>query len=91
MRAEMAQLREEVAALAAALKTSSAGQAEGTGSAESGGEWAEFLHSLGMAREQAAETMKDVAEEVRKHPIMSIAVAFGIGYVAARILRWGGR
>ena len=62
--------------------------AEATGPAgEEESEWQEFRRKLDEARQHTEQTIDDLNEEVVQHPLASLAVAFGVGYLAAKLLR----
>jgi len=50
-------------------------------------EWQEFRRKLGEARLHSEQTIDDLNEEVAQHPLASLAVAFGVGYLAAKLLK----
>ena len=50
-------------------------------------EWQEFRRKLGEARLHSEQTIEDIGEEVAQHPLASLAVAFGVGYLAAKLLK----
>jgi len=98
LRADLAALRDDVSAIAASLRefVNQAGQAqnepdspepadENRQAAED--QWQEFKRKLEETREHGQQTLQDVSEEVTRHPLASIAVAFGLGYVTARLFR----
>lgn len=98
---DLAALRDDVSAIAASLRefVSQAGQAkhadDSTGGAETEpldseaaeNQWQEFKRKLEETRGHGEQTMQDVSEEVTRHPLASIAVAFGVGYVTAKLLK----
>lgn len=50
-------------------------------------EWQEFRRKLDEARQHSEQTLEDINEEVAQHPLASLAVAFGVGYLAAKLLK----
>jgi len=93
---EIAQIREDIANLAASVKqhgevsTSKGTFASETGSGtdEQNG-WAELQQALKDMRARGETALHDLTMEVERHPLRSIAVAIGIGYIAGRL--FGGR
>jgi ElaB/YqjD/DUF883 family membrane-anchored ribosome-binding protein len=97
LKADLAALREDVGAIAASLRdfVNQAGQAnnpagdtepdESQQAAEQEDQWQEFKRKLEETREHGQQTLQDVSEEVTRHPLASIAVAFGVGYITAKL------
>lgn len=99
LKADVARLREDLRAIASDLKAFAGAAPEEeagegtTGSAwqRSRREWAEFQQKLREAREQGEHAAEELTEEIRRHPLTSVAIAAGVGYLIARILSIGGR
>ncbi|WJW74255.1 hypothetical protein QVG61_06915 [Thiohalobacter sp. IOR34] len=70
----------------AAADTGGETAGEDTGEATGREEWEEFRRKLDEARAHGEQAVEDLGEEVARHPLASVALAFGIGYLAARIL-----
>ena len=95
LKADIANLREEIARLAAGVNKSggnhvkqphSAAQQEGTAHVEEGhGVWTDLLNKLDSSRIQGEKVVKDLAAEVEQHPLVSILAAFGLGYIIAKL------
>jgi hypothetical protein len=100
LKSDIARLREEIAALAAGVKnfgeTKAAGpHAEGEhettqqGGPANGGHdrdaWTEFQHTLDEARAQGEKVVKDLAAEIERHPLVGSMVAFGLGFIIAKM------
>ncbi len=95
LKADLAALRDDVSAIAASLRdlVNQAGQArnEATGAEQDESQqaaedqWQEFKRKLEETREHGQQTLQDVSEEVTRHPLASIAVAFGVGYITAKL------
>lgn len=100
LKAGFASLREELAALAAGVKkfgeTKSAGpHAEGEheasqqGGPANGGRghdaWTDFQHTLDEARAQGEKVVKELAAEIERHPLVGSMVAFGLGFIIAKL------
>jgi hypothetical protein len=100
LKAEMASLREELAGLVAGL-TKSAGtkpngshaeaeppEREPEGSdeeAQGHGAWLDYFQKINSSRIQGEKVVKDFAAEVERHPLLAVMVAFGLGYVIAKV------
>ena len=94
-------LREDVAELASSFKAfleaqktrvtpqqGEAGEAAGSAGEEEGEtEWQEFRRKLDEARLHSEQAIDDLGQEVVQHPLASLAVAFGVGYLAAKLLK----
>lgn len=50
-------------------------------------EWQDFRRKLDEARLHSEQTIEDLGDEVVQHPLASLAVAFGVGYLAAKLLK----
>ena len=95
LKAEIANLREEITLLAAGAKKTAgthAGQAhvaaqqEGPTHGEEGhGVWGDLLHKLDSSRVQGEKVVRDLAAEVEQHPLVSIMAAFSLGYIIAKL------
>jgi ElaB/YqjD/DUF883 family membrane-anchored ribosome-binding protein len=42
---------------------------------------------LEQARAQGKQLSQDLSEEITRHPLASIAIAFGIGYITSKIVK----
>jgi len=96
---EIAQMREEIAVLAASVKkiseakTSQVGigeQAAMNGGLEHHG-WADVQRSLDEARVRGKQALSNLSAEIERHPLRSIAAAVGVGFIIARLFGRGGR
>jgi ElaB/YqjD/DUF883 family membrane-anchored ribosome-binding protein len=102
LKADFEELRADVAELANSFKAFLAAQQTkaGTAASEAGeaasavlegenddNEWQEFRRKLGEARLHSEQAIDDIGEEVAQHPLASLAVAFGVGYLAAKLLK----
>jgi hypothetical protein len=95
LKAEIANLREEMAGLAAGVKRSTgvhakqpyaAVQQEGPAHGEEGhGILADLLHKFDSSKTQGEKVVRDLAAEVEQHPLVSIMAAFGLGYIIAKL------
>ncbi|MCX5851930.1 MAG: hypothetical protein NT072_07715 [Deltaproteobacteria bacterium] len=105
LKADIASLREAVAALAVGLKSpsgTSTGEAHAEGAHdarhvgpdqgdESHGIWTDLLHGLGVSRIHGEKVIRGLASEVERYPLVSIIAAFGLGFVVASLWYRGSR
>jgi len=87
LHAGIARSQAEIAELAANLKKlarHAAGNG-GNGDADIGG-WLGFQHKLDEASARGKQVAQGVADEIIRHPLLSGAAAFGLGFVFARLL-----
>ena len=92
LKEEFAALRSDVASLVASLgKISQSKVAEATDSVtdtlEENTNWDDMKLQIEQARAQGEQLSQDLSEEVSRHPLASIAIAFGIGYIASKIVK----
>lgn len=97
LRKDFERLREDVAALTEALRAAVQGgagpQAQSASDTGEGSEspsddtekWQELRDRFEQTREHSREAIQDVEAEVRRHPLASLAIAFGVGYLYARL------
>jgi hypothetical protein len=100
LKADIASLREEIAALAAGVKkfTETKGaepHAEGEyettrqGGPGNGGHGhgacTDFQHTLDEAWAQGEKAVKDLAAEIERHPLAGSMAAFGFGFIIAKL------
>jgi hypothetical protein len=95
LKADIARLREEFARLASggnkfsdvhADEPSETAQTAGPAANDNGhGAWADLLHKLDSSRMRGGKVINDLEAEIKKHPLVSIATAFGLGYVIAKL------
>jgi hypothetical protein len=100
LKTEMANLREELAGLVASLTKSAGTKPNGThaeqGPAATGqespeeeaqghGAWLDYFQKINSSRIQGEKVVKDFAAEVERHPLLAVMVAFGLGYVVAKV------
>jgi len=93
LKADIASLREQIAGLAAGMRDSakvhaepersdSDGPSDGQGGRDA---WADLMHKFDASRVQGEKVVRDLAEEVKSHPLISVAAAFGLGYIIAKL------
>jgi hypothetical protein len=100
LKADIASLRQEIAALATGVKkfaeTKAAephaeGEHETTqqeGPANGGhghGAWTDFQHTLDEAWVRNEKIMEDLATEIERHPLVGSMAAFGLGFIIAKL------
>jgi ElaB/YqjD/DUF883 family membrane-anchored ribosome-binding protein len=92
LKADMVKLRDDLKEFAALLKDA-AGDRATTGAASSrfGQSWDDFAKKIEDARKQGDQTIQDLTEHVKQHPLSSVALALGVGYVISKIVNLGGR
>jgi hypothetical protein len=106
LKMDIASLRDDIAALAASLrrlaegatkKVASEGE-QGTpkGEGSDSGEWwhngwTDFQRKLEEARSGGEKAIKDLVVEIERHPLGSIAAAFSIGFIIAKLLDSGNK
>jgi hypothetical protein len=100
LKADIASLRKEIAALASGAKkfaeTKAAGpHAEGEyeasqhGDSATGGSahgpWTDFQHTLDEAWTRNEKVIKNLAVEIERHPLVGSLAAFGLGFIIAKL------
>ncbi|HKJ88891.1 MAG TPA: hypothetical protein VKA48_10325 [Gammaproteobacteria bacterium] len=94
LKADLAALRTDVSELAGAMRDMGRDKAEGWRS-NLEGEWnerrEEFMRALGLARDRGRQAEEDLERNVGEHPWTSLATAFGVGFLIAKILEKGDR
>lgn len=106
LKADIANLREEIAALATGVKkfaeTKAAGphaegepeatRQKGPAKSEQGrGAWTDFQHTLDEAWVRNEKIMKDLATEIERHPLVGSMAAFGLGFIIAKLWYGGSK
>ena len=102
--ATVQEIREDIAALTASVKKLAEDKSSGTAAtgeqASAGGEegdagehghegWADIQRTLAEAQVRGEQALKDLAAEVERHPLRSIAAAIGFGFIIARLFGRG--
>jgi ElaB/YqjD/DUF883 family membrane-anchored ribosome-binding protein len=88
LKADIANLREEIAGLAAGVKNAAgihAKQSHSAAQQEGFGVWADLLHKFDSSKIQSEKVVRDLSAEVEQHPLVSIMAAFGLGYIIAKL------
>ena len=86
LRRDFERLREDVAGLTEALQAVLAARREG--GEEAAGEeaqWEQVRERVEQTRRHGREALDDLEVEVARHPLASLALAFGVGYLYARL------
>jgi ElaB/YqjD/DUF883 family membrane-anchored ribosome-binding protein len=106
LKTDIAALREHIASLAESVKklveeksggaSSAADREDPKGEGSIFGEqwhigWTDFQQKFEEARNRGEKAVKELAVEIERHPLGSIAAAFGIGFIIAKLLDRGGR
>jgi ElaB/YqjD/DUF883 family membrane-anchored ribosome-binding protein len=92
---EMAKMREDIAMLAegvrkhADARTSAVDAGEQGTAAEGREAWADFHQSIEEMRARGEKALKDLTSEVERHPVRSIAIAAGAGFLIAKLFGRG--
>ena len=92
LKEELANLRRDVASIVATLgKITESKVAEATDSVtetlEENSDWNDMKSQIEQARAQGEQLSQDLSQEVTRHPLASIAIAFGIGYITSKIVK----
>jgi ElaB/YqjD/DUF883 family membrane-anchored ribosome-binding protein len=94
LKADIAQLRGDIAALTAAVRDEASDKVHKT-KAETEervrGAWADLEEKLDEVLEQGRSTVGDLETRVGQHPTGSLLTAFGVGFIVAKLLELGGR
>ena len=94
LKAEIANLREELAGIADGMKKTAgvhAKQAQASHQKAPGpdgegpGVWADLWHKLDSSKTQGEKVLRDLSAEVEHHPLVSVIAAFGLGYIIAKL------
>ena len=106
LKADIAGLREEIAALATGVKKlaetkATEPHAEGEpkatqqgGPANGGhghGAWTDVQHTLDEAWARNEKIIKDLAAEIERHPLVGSMVALGLGFIIAKLWYGGSK
>jgi ElaB/YqjD/DUF883 family membrane-anchored ribosome-binding protein len=83
LRADIATLRDDVARLVKTL----ASEAKGMASEAKGDASEEFRRLYAKLSEQSGRGAKAIAHEVEERPLVTLLLAFGIGFIGGTLLR----
>lgn len=84
---EIARMREHIAALAATVQKRADAGEQGPDHEHEG--WADIQQIFEEARARGEKALKDLAVEVERHPLRSIAAAVGVGFILAKLFGRG--
>ncbi len=91
LKEELARLRTDMAALVEAMKKNTGSTSKSSSKPAKdeidSGQWENLKAKIEEARNQGEVINREISGEVRKHPLASIAIAFGVGYLASRIIK----
>ncbi|HEC19128.1 MAG TPA: hypothetical protein ENI97_07255 [Gammaproteobacteria bacterium] len=95
LRADLAELADSFTAFLQAQQKNAGAKVEGDAEAEAAtapapedeSQWQEFRRKLEETRQHSEQTLEDINAEVAEHPLASLAVAFGVGYLAGKLLK----
>ena len=87
LKEELSSLRADMASLVEAMKKNADSSSNPTADDSGTSQWNDLKTKIEEARSQGEEITRELDEEVRKHPIASVAIAFGIGYLASKIIK----
>jgi ElaB/YqjD/DUF883 family membrane-anchored ribosome-binding protein len=94
LKADIAQLREDIGSLTAAVRNVASDKAQKTRADTQErlrSAWEDLEQKLDDVIEQGKASMGNVETQVGQHPAGSLLMAFGIGFVVAKLLDIGGR
>jgi len=104
LKAAIASLREEIAALAAGVKNfaepkaaeshaerdhETTKQERSANSEQRSGAWTDFQHTLDEAWTKNEKLIKDLAAEIERHPLVGIIAVFGLGFIISKLWQGG--
>ena len=94
LKADLAALRSDVSEMANTMRDMGRGKANDWRSSVQD-EWNErrdeFMRALGMARDRGQQAEEEFERNIGEHPWTSLATAFGVGFLIAKIMDMGGR
>lgn len=94
LRADFAKMQEDIGDLAGALRdlgVRKADQARESAEDELRARRDQIREQLRSARARGRETVDDLGETMGDHPLSSLGIAFGAGFIIAKLLELGGR
>ncbi len=94
LKADMASLRSDIAALTGVMKEDTSSRMAGMRSTMDEQlrlRRQELRDLLDRARDRSRRTVDDFEESIGEHPFGSIAAAAGVGFIIGRLLELGGR
>ena len=94
LKADIAQLRQDIRGLTAAVRDVASDKARQTRSDTQErlqGAWEDLESKLDEVIDQGRATMGDVQSQIGQHPAGSLLTAFGVGFIIAKLLDVGAR
>jgi ElaB/YqjD/DUF883 family membrane-anchored ribosome-binding protein len=94
LKADIAQLREDILGLTTAVRDVASDKAEKTRSDAKEGlrnVWEDLESKLDEVIDQGKSTMGNVQTRIGQHPTGSLLTAFGVGFIIAKLLDTGGK
>jgi ElaB/YqjD/DUF883 family membrane-anchored ribosome-binding protein len=94
LKADITQLREDIAGLTGAVRDAASDKAQKTRADTQErlrGVWEDLERKLDETLQQGKATLGNVESQVGQHPAGSLLTAFGVGFIIARLLDMGGR
>ncbi len=91
---DIAQLRQDIAGLTAAVKDAAANKIDDTKSQardKLNSVWENLESKLDAALGQGREGVRNVEQKIGEHPTGSVLTAFGVGFLIAKLLDMGER
>jgi ElaB/YqjD/DUF883 family membrane-anchored ribosome-binding protein len=94
LKADIAQLREDIAGLTTAVRDTASEKVQKTRDDTQErlrSTWEDLERKLNETLEQGKATLGDVETRIGKHPAGSLLTAFGVGFIVAKLLDMGDR
>jgi ElaB/YqjD/DUF883 family membrane-anchored ribosome-binding protein len=94
LKADIAQLRQDIRGLTAAVRDVASDKARQTRSDTQErlqGAWEDLERKLDEVIDQGRATMGDVQSQIGQHPAGSLLTAFGVGFIIAKLLDVGAK
>lgn len=94
LKADIAQLREDIAGLTTAVRDAASEKVQQTRDDTQErlrSAWEDLESKLNETLEQGKATLGDVEARIGQHPAGSLLTAFGVGFIVAKLLDMGGR
>lgn len=94
LKADIAQLRQDIGGLTSAVRDAASDKAQKTRADTEErlrGAWEDLEQKLNDVLEHGKTTLGDVETRVSEHPAGSLLMAFGAGFIIAKLLDMGGR
>ena len=93
LKSEFESLRADVASLAESLnqflnqQSATTDQQSGSATGEGQDEWEVLRERLDAARAGGEQAVRELRSEVEQHPLASVGIALGLGYLLARLIK----